>query len=102
VCVCCAGGHVPSSQELIRRGLMAADVFMTVSALCNLVLLLSFFGAILQLLHKFSHMLLFIHLPSLSPGSLIRPVSWKSFWEALSKSVPCPSPPFRHTDPSGS
>lgn len=42
MCVC-AGGHVPSSQELIRRGLLAADAFMTVSALCNLVLLLSFF-----------------------------------------------------------
>jgi hypothetical protein len=32
------------SLELIKRGLMEADVFMAVSALCNLVLPYSFFG----------------------------------------------------------
>jgi len=32
------------SLELIKWGLMEADVFMAVSALCNLVLLYSFFG----------------------------------------------------------
>jgi hypothetical protein len=42
MCVSSAGGHVPRSQELIRRGLKATDVFMTVSEPCSPVI--SFFG----------------------------------------------------------
>jgi hypothetical protein len=76
-------GSCSCSLELIKGGLMDADVFTAVSASCNLVLLYSFFGPC----HSY-----YIHGMIYSSLYFTRfvnqTVSWNSFWEALSKSGP--------------